>query len=372
MGLAIVGSLILPVSPILKCLIFCIAYSFIEPPDVFMVTEGIAWALTLGTYASDIADSSHFLLKTIGAIIGIVIIYIIALIKESKVEKYIDDWSDRCTINAVYAVAFQLGIIVYALVKWLFSSGGMAITITIVLYLIMLALVNFVLNEGKIADDKEMRKTKLKASGIALLVLTASVIIFNIFPFNIFQALKSNSKAANASTSKVYKEEDSDNAWYERYHEVLIEYQNEISDDFLFREYSIGDLNRDGIPELIIHIGNDISNAEYDVFTYDKGELIGCGAFNGNVQTDNENEDVIRRISEKSITAISIDGDSAYLSFCYNGYQHTSNIKMTKDYKLEMYDYYDSGNEKLEDYNIPGKKLKECDISSLELLNSAK
>ena len=364
-GVVAIGSLILPVSPILKCLIFCIAYSFIESPNIFMVTDGVAWVLTLVTYASDVADSSHFLLKTIGSIIGIIVVFIIALTKESKVEKYIDEWSDKCTINAIYAVAFQLGIIVYALVKWLFSSGGAAIGITVVLYLIMVLLVNMVLNEGKAADDKEMIKTKLKAAGMALLVLIVGVIVCNIFPVPDFDFGTTSKKSSKETTDRFEN-------MYELYNDVLVEYKDKTSKDFMFREYLIGDLNRDGIPELIIHIGNDLSNAEYDVFTYDDGELIGCGALNGSIQVNNDDEAAIKRISKEAITAFSIDSDSAYISFCYNGYQHTSHIVMTKDYQLEIDDYYDSGSELLEEYDIPGKTLKECDISSTDLLDSIK
>ena len=156
--------------------------------------------------------------------------------------------------------------------------------------------------------------------------------------------------------------------WYQVYQDVLMGAQEEMSDSDYYRSYYLPDINSDGIPELVLHLGHDITSASYVVYAYTDGTLHECGAADGSIQIGDSDSEKIRIVSENSENILSADSKTTYISFCYNGYQHTNYFRMTMDYQLELAPYYDSGDEKLDTYDIPGEQMESSDIADLALL----
>lgn len=147
--------------------------------------------------------------------------------------------------------------------------------------------------------------------------------------------------------------------------------QEDTENNFTYREYYITDINNDGIPELIIHIGRNIKDAEYIIYTYKDNNSYECGVSGGILNIEDENEEKLERLSRESQEIITKGDNCIYISFCYAGYQHTSEIKLKDNLLLDISDYYDSGSEKLSDYNIPGDVIVNADFSDTDLLVSA-
>ncbi len=145
--------------------------------------------------------------------------------------------------------------------------------------------------------------------------------------------------------------------------------QEDTENNFTYREYYITDINNDGIPELIIHIGRNIKNAEYIIYTYKDNKIYDCGVSGGNVSIEDEDEEKLERLSRESQEIVTKGDDCIYISFCYTGYQHTSEIKLNDDLLLEVSNYYDSGDESLFDYDIPGEPLESADFLNDNLLD---
>ena len=179
-GVAIVGSLLIPVPPVLKCLIFCIIYSFICDPEIVSLADGTIWLLTFSLYVADIAETSHPFLKALGALIAIIVIFIYSLVKEAKGDVKMDskNWSNACTINAIYAGACPIGLIIYLIMKFVFGKGT-ALGIVFILYIIVIFLTNSLLIEGYMKNN--LKKLRLKALGLAFLVLIADCIVYALF-----------------------------------------------------------------------------------------------------------------------------------------------------------------------------------------------
>ncbi len=172
-------------------------------------------------------------------------------------------------------------------------------------------------------------------------------------------------------TTALITTEIGDNNIEDTYREVLNACNQEDSENnFTYREYYITDINNDGIPELIIHIGRNIKDAEYIIYTYKDNKVYECGVSGGNLSIEDEDEEKLERLSKESQAIVTKGDDCIYISFCYAGYQHTSAIKLNDDLLLEVSNYYDSGSEKLSDYNIPGETLKSSDFLDTNLLNN--
>lgn len=146
--------------------------------------------------------------------------------------------------------------------------------------------------------------------------------------------------------------------------------QEDTENNFTYREYYITDINNDDIPELIIHIGRNIKDVEYIIYTYKDNKIYECGVSGGNLSIKDEDEEKLERLGRESQEILSKDDNCIYISFCYAGYQHTSKIKLNDDLLLDVSDYYDSGSEKLSDYNIPGEILESADFLDNDLLVS--
>lgn len=146
--------------------------------------------------------------------------------------------------------------------------------------------------------------------------------------------------------------------------------QEDTENNFTYREYYITDINNDDIPELIIHIGRNIKDVECIIYTYKDNKIYECGVSGGNLSIKDEDEEKLERVSRESQEILSKGDNCIYMSFCYAGYQHTSEIKLNDDLLLEVSDYYDSGSEKLSDYNIPGEILESADFLDNDLLVS--
>lgn len=155
--------------------------------------------------------------------------------------------------------------------------------------------------------------------------------------------------------------------WYQAYQTLLEQYQDLTSESDYYRQYYLPDINRDGIPDLVLHLGTDITETTYHVFTFADGTLHECG----NCSEKNGIEpEKIQTATVESETILSEDSSTTYFSLCYHGYQRTRYFRMTMDYQLECEDY-SSKSDGQEVYDIPGEQLESCDIASLDLLNKA-
>lgn len=155
--------------------------------------------------------------------------------------------------------------------------------------------------------------------------------------------------------------------WYQAYQTLLEQYQDLTSESDYYRQYYLPDINRDGIPDLVLHLGTYITETTYHVFTFADGTLHECG----NCSEKNGIEpEKIQTATVESETILSEDSSTTYFSLCYHGYQRTRYFRMTMDYQLECEDY-SSKSDGQEVYDIPGEQLESCDIASLDLLNKA-
>ncbi len=179
---------------------------------------------------------------------------------------------------------------------------------------------------------------------------------------------RENADKSKETPTSITTEYSSDNKIADDYRSLLNACnQEDTESNFTYREYYITDINNDDIPELIIHIGRNINDAEYIIYTYKDNKIYGCGASGGNLSI--EDEEKLERLNRESQEILTKGDNCIYVSFCYSGYQHTSEIKLNDDLLMEASDYYDSGSEKLSDYNIPGETLESADFLNDNLLD---
>lgn len=183
---------------------------------------------------------------------------------------------------------------------------------------------------------------------------------------------RENADKSKETTASITTEYSNDNKIADDYRSILNACnQEDTENNFTYREYYITDINNDDIPELIIHIGRNIKDAEYIIYTYKDNKVYECGVSGGNLSIEDEDKEKFERLSRESQEILSKGDNCIYISFCYAGYQHTSEIKLNDDLLLKASDYYDSGSEKLSDYNIPGEILESADFLDNDLLVSS-
>lgn len=143
--------------------------------------------------------------------------------------------------------------------------------------------------------------------------------------------------------------------------------QENTENDLIYREYYITDINNDNIPEMILFLGDNIESATLGIYTFKNNEPYDCGWFSTGININNEDE--LQYVSENSQYIISKGDNCIYTSFCYNGYQHTNIISLDENMSADISEYYDSGTEKLSDYDIPGESLESADCLDDSLLS---
>lgn len=159
-----------------------------------------------------------------------------------------------------------------------------------------------------------------------------------------------------------------DNIIKDAYKEVLNACNQENTEnDLIYREYYITDINNDNIPEMILFLGDNIESATLGIYTFKNNKPYDCGWFSTGINVNNEDE--LQYVSENSQYIISKGDNCIYNSFCYNGYQHTNIISLDENMSADISEYYDSGTEKLSDYDIPGEHLESSDCLDDSLLS---
>lgn len=118
-----------------------------------------------------------------------------------------------------------------------------------------------------------------------------------------------------------------------------------------YRDYTLYDINGDGVYEFILKFGNYEAEIVYKFWTIDGRDIKFCGTLAGGNS----------HLEEK-------DG-KLYLLNCHNGYEAIYSISMNGNEVLST-EIYNSGNKNLTDYFSYGTSVKMYDVSDKSLLSS--
>ena len=138
--------------------------------------------------------------------------------------------------------------------------------------------------------------------------------------------------------------------YYSAFYDSL-DQADKLNKGSFYRDYTLYDINGDGVYEFILKFGNYEAEIVYKFWTIDGRDIKFCGTLAGGNS----------HLEEK-------DG-KLYLLNCHNGYEAIYSISMNGNEVLST-EIYNSGNKNLTDYFSYGTSVKMYDVSDKSLLSS--
>lgn len=124
-----------------------------------------------------------------------------------------------------------------------------------------------------------------------------------------------------------------------------------LNPDSIYRDYTLFDIDGNGIYEIMMRMGNSEADACYKIWTIEGNTVVYCGD-----------------IGAGNTYLTEMDG-KLYINAARMGYQHTEEITLI-DNQIFTSVYYDSGSTMLEEYYTFGEYVDFCDFSDSSMLDT--